>query len=62
MSSMHSDFNTKTNPELESEITEIIADLSLEEKVWMMSGHGFFKVFLIEFQLLDILVKWILFY
>ncbi|MAK60236.1 MAG: glycosyl hydrolase [Ponticaulis sp.] len=48
MSSMHSDFNTKTNPELESEITEIIADLSLEEKVWMMSGHGFFKVFLGE--------------
>ena len=48
MSSTHSDFNTQTNPELESEITEIIADLSLEEKVWMMSGHGFFKVFLGE--------------
>ncbi len=48
MRSMHSDFNKQINPELEREITEIIADLSLEEKVWMMSGHGFFKVFLGE--------------
>ena len=33
MRSMHSDFNKQINPELEREITEIIADLSLEEKV-----------------------------
>ena len=50
MSDTHAAFNDTTNPELEAEINAIIEELSLEEKVWMMNGHGFFEVFFGEDQ------------
>lgn len=48
MPNRYSDFNNRLEGELERELDAIIGTLSLEEKVWMMSGHGFFKVFLGE--------------
>ena len=48
MTDAYSGFNVQTDPALEAEISDIIGQLSLEEKVWMMSGHGFFAVFLGE--------------
>lgn len=45
MRNQHANFNRTRNDELEKELDGIIAQLSLEEKVWMMSGHDFFQHF-----------------
>ena len=45
MPNQHSDFNETLNAELERELDGLIAKMTLEEKVWMMSGHDFFKYF-----------------
>ncbi|WP_084421613.1 beta-glucosidase [Henriciella litoralis] len=45
MRNQHSDFNAALDDQLEKELDDIIGQLTLEEKVWMMSGHDFFKYF-----------------
>ncbi|KCZ50513.1 hypothetical protein HY29_07045 [Hyphomonas beringensis] len=45
MRNQHSDFNETLDDQLEKELDDIIDQLTLEEKVWMMSGHDFFKYF-----------------
>lgn len=45
MPNQHSNFNDTLNDALEEELDGIIGQLTLEEKVWMMSGHDFFKYF-----------------
>ena len=44
MVNAHKDFNTAPlDPALEQEVKSIVDDLSLTEKVKMLSGHGFFE-------------------
>ena len=46
MVNAHKDFNTAPlDPALEQEVKSIVDDLSLTEKVKMLSGHGFFEKF-----------------
>lgn len=46
MANAHKDFNTAPlDPALEQEVRTIVNDLSLTEKIKMLSGHGFFEKF-----------------